>query len=179
MPNTIRNSELILRIIEDQEERSLEEVEIIHLLLDKKLSRDTTAEQGKDESFSHKAADAIAKFVGSWTFIITFIASLLGWILLNILLMSRAFDPFPFILLNLMLSCVAAIQAPIIMMSQNRQEEKDRLRAMNDYKTNLKSEIMVEELYLRVEDLMKTQARILAIVEQLREEQEESHNSSM
>lgn len=171
MPNTIRNSELILRIIEDQEERNLEEAEIIHLLLDKKLSRDISAKQAKDESFSHKAADAIAKFVGSWTFIIIFITSLLGWIILNLLLMSRAVDPFPFILLNLMLSCVAAIQAPIIMMSQNRQEEKDRRRAMNDNKTNLKSEIMVEELYLRVEDLMKTQSRILAIIEQIRQDQ--------
>jgi len=156
-----RNSDLILRILEDQEERSLEDEEIIRLLLEEKLSRNSNAEHSNAQTISGKAADAIAKFVGSWPFILIFIACLLGWVVLNTLLLKRAVDPYPYILLNLILSCVAAIQAPVIMMSQNRQEEKDRLRAQNDYKTNLKSEILIEELYNRLDALSKKQEEII------------------
>ncbi|HPR23988.1 MAG TPA: DUF1003 domain-containing protein, partial [Bacillota bacterium] len=100
-------------------------------------------------------------FVGSWTFIIIFIACLITWVILNTIMLVRAVDPYPYILLNLILSCVAAIQAPVIMMSQNRQEEKDRLRALNDYKTNLKSEIIIEELYQKIETLIRKQDKLL------------------
>lgn len=89
----------------------------------------------------------IAKFAGSWAFIFSFAGLLILWMLANVLLAAKAFDPYPFILLNLALSCVAAVQAPLIRMSQNRQEEKDRRRAENDYKVNLKTEIMIEDLY--------------------------------
>ncbi|MPN50098.1 hypothetical protein SDC9_197724 [bioreactor metagenome] len=105
-------------------------------------------------------ADAIAKFAGSWTFILIFIFCLLFWIVLNAFLLTRPYDPYPFILLNLILSCVAAIQAPVIMMSQNRQEEKDRLRAQNDYKTNLKSEIIVEDLHQKLDQLLADMSSI-------------------
>lgn len=156
-----KNAELILRILEDQEERALEDEEIIHLLLDKKLSRDTIAQHGENLTFGNKAADSIARFVGGWPFIIIFMACLISWVILNGVLMSKAVDPYPFILLNLILSCIAAIQAPVIMMSQNRQEEKDRLHALNDYKTNLKSEIIIEDLYEKIEMLVTTQEEIL------------------
>ena len=115
------------------------------------------------------AADAIAKFAGSWAFIFAFTGVLILWMVVNTLLAAKAFDPFPFILLNLVLSCVAAIQAPLIMMSQNRQEEKDRRRAENDYKVNLKTEIMIEDLYDKVNAIL---ARQTALEKQLTEKGE-------
>lgn len=113
-------------------------------------------------SFGDRVADKMAEFAGSWTFIITFGAILLIWIALNsVQLLFKPFDPFPFILLNLVLSCLAAIQAPVIMMSQNRQEEKDRIRGENDYQTNLKAEILIEEILQRLERIEENQKKII------------------
>ena len=97
---------------------------------------------------------------GSWAFIFSFIGILILWMALNIVMATKAFDPYPFILLNLVLSCVAAIQAPLIMMSQNRQEEKDRRRAENDYKVNLKTEIMIEALYNKLNAILAKQSEM-------------------
>ena len=137
MSDSISNAELIKLILEDEEDKKLEEEEILHLLLQHKITKNINHVQNENLTLSSKMADNIAKFVGSWTFILSFIVCLILWIVVNALLLTKAFDPFPFILLNLILSCVAAIQAPVIMMSQNRQEEKDRMRSQNDYKTNL------------------------------------------
>ena len=93
-------------------------------------------------------------------FIFSFTGLLILWMIVNTLLASKAFDPYPFILLNLVLSCVAAIQAPLIMMSQNRQEEKDRRRAENDYKVNLKTEIMIEDIYDKVNAILAKQSEL-------------------
>ena len=123
----------------------------------------------KKYTLGQRAADAIAKFAGSWAFIFAFTGVLILWMVVNTLLAAKAFDPFPFILLNLVLSCVAAIQAPLIMMSQNRQEEKDRRRAENDYKVNLKTEIMIEDLYDKVNAIL---ARQTALEKQLTEKGE-------
>lgn len=107
-------------------------------------------------NFGQRMADRIAAFGGSWTFIILFFAVLLGWIFLNAwMLGNEAYDPYPFILLNLVLSCLAAIQAPIIMMSQNRQEEKDRIHAENDYRINQKAEKEIRELHLKVDQIQQ------------------------
>lgn len=152
---------LINAILEDEEEKTLEEEEIIHLLLEHKVSRNTSQKNEDELTLGDKMADRIAQFAGSWRFILIFIGCLVAWIILNLLLAVRAFDPYPFILLNLMLSCVAAIQAPVIMMSQNRQEEKDRLRSLNDYKTNLKSEFIVEDLHQKIDRLMQNQEEIM------------------
>lgn len=101
-----------------------------------------------NESFGERIADKVANFGGSWTFILSFLAFLMCWILLNIYWLSdKGFDPYPFILLNLLLSCIAALQAPVIMMSQNRQEDKDRKRAQNDYMINLKAELEIRTLH--------------------------------
>ena len=105
-------------------------------------------------------SSAIAKFAGSWAFIFSFTGVLILWMVVNTVLAAKAFDPYPFILLNLVLSCVAAIQAPLIMMSQNRQEEKDRRRAENDYKVNLKTEIMIEDLYDKVNAILAKQSAL-------------------
>ena len=106
-------------------------------------------------TFGQKLADKVADFGGSWTFIIFFMSFLVFWILLNVFwFANKGFDPYPFILLNLILSCIAAIQAPVIMMSQNRQEEKDRDRAKKDYKINLKSELEIRELHEKIDHLI-------------------------
>ncbi|MFM9060409.1 MAG: DUF1003 domain-containing protein, partial [Bacteroidota bacterium] len=98
-----------------------------------------------------KLADTIARFGGSWTFIIVYLSSILAWILLNAFFLgNQGYDPYPFILLNLLLSCLAALQAPIIMMSQNRQEQKDRQRAELDLKVNQKAEREIRELHHKV-----------------------------
>ena len=131
--------------------------EVLNLLADSKISESPTAEK---YTLGQRAADAIAKFAGSWAFIFSFTGVLLLWMVVNTILAADAFDPFPFILLNLVLSCVAAIQAPLIMMSQNRQEEKDRRRAENDYKVNLKTEIMIEDLYDKVNAILAKQSAL-------------------
>ncbi len=120
------------------------------------LGEHMATEELEDDSrtFGQKAADKVADFVGSWAFIISFLVMLLAWIFLNgyllVTLGQKPFDPFPFILLNLVLSCIAAIQAPLIMMSQNRQADIDRQKAHNDFKVNLKTEIVIEELYWKL-----------------------------
>lgn len=119
-------------------------------------------------TLGEKLADRIALFGGSWTFIIVFFVLILLWICTNIwLLQARPFDPFPFILLNLILSCLAAIQAPIIMMSQNRQEQKDRQRAEQDYKINLKAELEIKLLNEKIDHLIVYQNNKLLEIQQI------------
>jgi uncharacterized membrane protein len=115
-----------------------------------------------------KLADKIATFGGSWTFILSFFSFLLIWMLVNVwVLASRPFDPYPFILLNLILSCLAAIQAPIIMMSQNRQEQKDRQRAEHDYKINLKAELEIKLLSEKIDHLLVAQNKKLLEIQEV------------
>ena len=112
-------------------------------------------------TFGQKAADILARFAGSWAFVISFALFLAVWIIANIRLLKKPFDPYPFILLNLLLSCLSALQAPLIMMSQNRQEEKDRKRSEGDYKINLKSEIIVEDMHYKLDTIIARQGEIL------------------
>jgi len=126
-------------------------------------------------SFGERLADRVADFGGSWNFIIVFFAILLGWMAINVWLFhNKGFDPYPFILLNLILSCLAAIQAPIIMMSQNRQEDKDRSRAEHDYKVNLKAEIEIRMLHEKIDHLLLHQNKRLLEVQQVQAEMMES-----
>ena len=123
-------------------------------LLSQKLAEDANI----PISYGERLSDKIATFGGSWTFIILFGSVLFGWILLNtLILVQRAFDPYPYILLNLVLSCIAAIQAPIIMMSQNRKETRDQKRAENDYLINLKAEIEIRNLHQKIDMLLAEQ----------------------
>ena len=140
-------------------EHDMTDEEVLGLLADSQIS---VKPEGAKEKYTlgQRAADTIAKFAGSWAFIFSFTGVLILWMVVNVVLASNAFDPYPFILLNLVLSCVAAIQAPLIMMSQNRQEEKDRRRAENDYKVNLKTEIMIEDLYDKVNLILAKQAAL-------------------
>jgi uncharacterized membrane protein len=118
-------------------------------------------------TFGERLSDNVAKFGGSWRFIIIFMAVLWIWIIVNSLILgSKAFDPYPYILMNLILSCIAAIQAPIIMMSQNRKEIKDRERAENDYMVNLKSEIEIRNLHRKMDLNMEDQFQHLFEIQQ-------------
>lgn len=154
----------LVNLILGDKDSKLEEEEMLHLLLEKKFSKNINMVNQEGFSMGDKMADYIARFAGSWGFILIFTACLIGWVVVNIMLLSKPFDPYPFILLNLILSCVAAIQAPVIMMSQNRQDEKDRLRAQNDYKINLKSEIIIEDLHEKLDMLIENQNKILNIL---------------
>jgi uncharacterized membrane protein len=132
------------------------------------LSSNVDAEFEKDPTLGEKMADKLASFGGSWTFLIIFGALLLVWIAFNsVVLLKRPFDPYPFILLNLILSCLAAIQAPVIMMSQNRQEAKDRLRSQNDYQVNLKSELEIRQLHDKIDHLLSHQWERLVEIQQI------------
>ena len=159
------NRKLLKEVLKDIQHDMTDE-EVLNLLADSKISESPTAEK---YTLGQRAADAIAKFAGSWAFIFSFTGVLLLWMVVNTILAADAFDPFPFILLNLVLSCVAAIQAPLIMMSQNRQEEMDRRRAENDYKVNLKTEIMIEDLYDKVNAILAKQS---ALEKKLQEQEE-------
>ena len=132
------------------------------------LSKDLEEELSKDLTPAQRIADRIAGFGGSWTFILSFFLFLLLWIAINVfVLIKRPFDPFPFILLNLILSCLAAIQAPVIMMSQNRKEEKDRKRSQNDYKVNLKAELEIKLLHEKIDHMIIHQNQRLLEIQQL------------
>jgi len=163
------NRKLLREILEDIRHDMTDE-EVLNLLADSKISENPVGEK-EEYTLGQRAADSIARFAGSWAFIFSFTGVLILWMAVNALLAARAFDPYPFILLNLVLSCVAAIQAPLIMMSQNRQEEKDRRRAENDYKVNLKTEIMIEDLYDKVNAILAKQS---ALEKQLRSQDEHS-----
>ena len=152
------NRKLLQEVLEEIRHDMTDE-EVLNLLVDSKISVSPKKEKEK-YTLGQRAADTIAKFAGSWAFIFSFAGVLILWMVVNAILSAKAFDPYPFILLNLVLSCVAAIQAPLIMMSQNRQEEKDRHRAENDYKVNLKTEIMIEDLYDKVNAILAKQSQI-------------------
>ncbi|MNY30754.1 hypothetical protein D3C86_1648800 [compost metagenome] len=125
-------------------------------------------EETSADTFGQRIADKVASFGGSWTFIIAFGCFILLWISINVyFLTNKGFDPYPFILLNLILSCLAALQAPVIMMSQNRQEDKDRLRAKKDYMINLKAEIELRALHEKIDHLIIHQQQELLEIQRI------------
>ena len=143
-------------------------------LLTKKLS----IPEQEEVAFGNRIADKVAAFGGSWKFIIIFGIVLFLWILINtIQFLKQPFDPYPYILMNLILSCLAALQAPVIMMSQNRKEEKDRKRAENDYLINLKAEIEIRHLHQKIDLLMAEQFKHLIEIQKVQIEELEKLNS--
>ena len=141
-----------------------DEEQLLDMLIDESISIDVDKREKQNETFGDRVADKITKIAGSWTFIIIFVVFLLTWIILNLYAIDNL-DPYPFILLNLVLSCVAALQAPIIMMSQNREAKKDSLRSQNDYKTDLKSELILEDLHEKMDKIIANQTKILKKIE--------------
>jgi uncharacterized membrane protein len=159
-------------VLEEQVINSLKEHEL--------LSQNINIEFDRKQTFGERLADKVADYAGSWRFIGIFLGALLIWIVINsVILIQRPFDPYPFILLNLILSCIAAIQAPIIMMSQNRQEARDRLRSEHDYRVNLKAELEIRHLHEKMDHLLMTQwQRLLEIQEMQMELMEEISRST-
>lgn len=162
--------EIVQMLLKKQFEENDEE-ELINMLIDEPIAVDVDKLSDANRSFGDKVADKITEVAGSWYFIIGMISFLLLWILLNLFILKDA-DPYPFILLNLILSCIAALQAPIIMMSQNREAKKDRLRSSNDYKTDLKSELILEELHIEMKKIMSNQNKILKYINENNDKQE-------
>ena len=147
---------------------SLERSVVESLARHETLSENVEAEFQKKLTLGERLADQIADFGGSWIFICLFGGFILVWVLINTLvLIMRPFDPYPFILLNLFLSCLAAIQAPVIMMSQNRQEARDRLRSENDYRVNLKAELEIRHLHEKLDHLLQHQWERLMEIQQI------------
>lgn len=157
------------KIIQDQNETKKINQEMLEQLKNKQIiSQNLNTTINQKATFGQKSADAIAKFGGSWPFIFLFVVILGSWILLNTLhFLGLSFDRYPFILLNLVLSCLAAIQAPIIMMSQNRQATRDRIAADHDYQTNLKAELEISLLYEKIDYLMSQQWQQMLELQQL------------
>ncbi len=144
-----------------------DEEELLDLLVDQPISIDVDKVEDEKKTMGDSIADKMSAIAGSWGFIIGFSLFLIFWIVLNTVILSKGneIDPYPFILLNLLLSCLAAIQAPIIMMSQNRQSEKDSLRDQNDYRIDLKSELILEELHDKMDNIIKEQKEIRKLLE--------------
>ena len=169
----MKENRKLLQEVLNEIRQDMTDEEVLNLLSDSKISVSPEKEKEK-YTLGQRAADTIAKFAGSWAFIFSFSGVLVLWMVINAILATKAFDPYPFILLNLVLSCVAAIQAPLIMMSQNRQEEKDRRRAENDYKVNLKTEIMIEDLYDKVNSILAKQSQIEKLLTEKKTKDEET-----
>jgi uncharacterized membrane protein len=171
-----QNAKYYERILQREKGRlSNLEKEVIESLKEHEFISENTNDQFEDNlTLGERLSDKLAKFGGSWTFIIAFFTILCGWMIVNsAILMSQKFDPFPFILLNLVLSCLAAIQAPIILMSQNRQAAKDRIKSDQDYLVNLKAELQIRQLNSRFDVFMKHHLQIMNDILQSQEELQE------
>lgn len=152
-----------------------DEQELLDLLIDQPIAIDIDKQEEAKMSFGDRVADKISEIAGSWTFILLFVIFLFGWIVLNAVILkeSKQIDPYPFVLLNLVLSCIAALQAPIIMMSQNRQAEKDSLRNQNDYRIDLKSELILEQLHDKMDLILENQKSIMKRLNDLEEKKKD------
>lgn len=160
--------EIVKMLLRNSALDAKDEEELLDLLIDQPISIDVDKQEELKMTFGDKVADKVSEIAGSWSFILGFSAFLIFWIVLNTVLLKgdSKIDEYPFILLNLLLSCIAALQAPIIMMSQNRQAAKDSLRNQNDYRTDLKSELILESLHDDLELLIKNQNKILKYIEE-------------
>ena len=161
--NVLEKEKGEISTIEEQVIRSVKENEL--------LSKNINTEFEQKLTFGERLADKIADFGGSWNFIVIFGGVLLLWVAINsMILIWRPFDPYPFILLNLVLSCLAAVQAPVILMSQNRQESRDRLRSEHDYLINLKAELEIRHLHEKIDHLLMNQWQRLLEIQQIQME---------
>jgi len=159
--------EIVQMLLKNNSLDAKDEEELLDLLIDQPISIDVDKQEEAKLTFGDRIADKVSEIAGSWGFILGFSSFLIFWVVLNTVILTgdNRVDEYPFILLNLLLSCIAALQAPIIMMSQNRQAEKDSLRNQNDYRTDLKSELILESLHDKMEIIIKNQKKILKNLE--------------
>ncbi|MDO4996514.1 MAG: DUF1003 domain-containing protein [Bacilli bacterium] len=167
MEKKCSKKELVKMLLKNEKLDEQDEEELIDLLIEQPLSIDIDKQQDEKKTFGDKVADKVSEVAGSWGFIIGFSAFLIFWIILNGIILMNPIDEYPFILLNLLLSCLAALQAPVIMMSQNRQAEKDSLRNQNDYRIDLKSELILEQIAEKVEKINQNQTKLMKRLDEL------------
>lgn len=174
MEKKVTKKEIVKMLLKNNEMDSQDEEELLDLLIDQPISIDVDKQEEAKMTKGDRIADRVSEIAGSWGFILGFSAFLIFWVILNTIILKGDYqiDTYPFILLNLLLSCLAALQAPVIMMSQNRQAAKDSLRNQNDYRTDLKSELILEELYHKMDEILKNQRKILRIIDSEEEEEE-------
>ena len=167
MEKKITKKDIVKMLLKNNELEESDEEELLNLLVDQPISIDVDKQEEAKMTRGDRIADKVSEIAGSWGFILGFSFFLIFWIVLNAFILKgeNQIDAYPFILLNLLLSCIAALQAPIIMMSQNRQAAKDSLRNQNDYRTDLKSELILEELHDKMEKILKNQSIILEKLE--------------
>ncbi len=173
MEKKVTKKEIVKMLLKNNEMDSQDEEELLDLLIDQPISIDVDKQEEAKMTKGDRIADKVSEIAGSWGFILGFSAFLIFWVILNTIILRGDYqiDTYPFILLNLLLSCLAALQAPVIMMSQNRQAAKDSLRNQNDYRTDLKSELILEELYHKMDEILKNQRKILRIIDNEEEEE--------
>ena len=166
--NRVISDEIDLTIEQEQQDFAAMNAEAeLRLSTQQAATRNLNEEYDRSLPFGERMADRVASFGGSWRFIGLFVGVLVVWIVVNAVhVLTRPFDPYPFILLNLVLSCVAALQAPVILMSQNRQEARDRLRAEQDYEVNLKAELELRHLHEKIDHLSQGQWQRLLVIQQ-------------
>lgn len=169
----------ILLNTQDEQLQKLHNIVLNAVEEEKLLSQKLQEFEETNPPMSSRIADRISRFGGSWKFILTFLFFMLLWIAVNLYLLQRPFDPYPFILLNLLLSTLAAIQAPIILMSQNRKEDKDRQRAINDYLINLKAEIEIRNVHQKLDLLIAEQMKTLFHIQKVQMEAMEDIRESI
>ena len=164
----VTKKEIVKMLLKNNELDAKDEEELLDLLVDQPISIDVDKQEELKMTKGDRIADKVSEIAGLWGFILGFTSFLIIWIILNAFILQgdNQIDKYPFILLNLLLSCLAALQAPIIMMSQNRQAAKDSLRNQNDYRTDLKSELILEELHDKMDEMLRNQRRILKKIEE-------------
>ena len=163
--------DIVKLLLKKDELGEQDEEELLDLLIEQTIAIDIDKQEEAKLTVGDKLADKVSEVAGSWPFIFIFIGFLIAWLVLTtvVFIGDIKIDPFPYTLLNLVLSCIAAIQAPIIMMSQNREAKKDRLRSSNDYKTDLKSELILEELHNEMKKILANQNKILKYINEEKE----------
>ncbi len=164
--NVINKKELVKKLLK-QEISAEDESELIEMLIDRPITIDVDKQEDSSLTTGEKLADKLSEVAGSWGFIIGFSVFIIIWIIINTIVLNKASDPYPFVLLNLVLSCLASLQAPIIMMSQNRQAKKDSIRNQNDYQIDLKSELILERIHEEIQESLKNERQIIKLLKQL------------
>ncbi len=174
MEKRVTKKEIVKMLLKNNELDIQDEEELLDLLIEQPISIDVDKQEEQKMTRGDRIADKVSEIAGSWGFILGFSAFLIFWVILNSIILKGDYqiDEYPFILLNLLLSCLAALQAPVIMMSQNRQAAKDSLRNQNDYRTDLKSELLLEDLHRKMEEILKNQRKILKTIETEETEEE-------
>ena len=169
--STINKKELVKKLLK-QEISAEDESELLEMLIDRPITIDVDKQEDSSLTTGEKLADKLSEIAGSWGFIIGFSAFIIVWIIINTAILNKASDPYPFVLLNLVLSCLASLQAPIIMMSQNRQAKKDSIRNQNDYQIDLKSELILERLHEEIQESLRNERQIIRLLKQMIEEED-------